>query len=302
MADRREILQNDTQTTLNGALTDVATSVVVTDGSAYPADGDYRIMVDDEIMRVTARSGNTFTVVRAQEGTTGVAHNDGSTVIYSLTEEAIEHYNRDRVPLWDVTPPLRLYDASGNPILSSGFTWVNQGGATATDRGNSVVMNVPNVSGANVRLLKLAAPSTPYHVILGFQCFGEMGTVTTFPRHGLWFRESASGKLMNIMFRWLNTAQGTPDIEVEKFNSPTSFNASATARVYYHHWPMIWFRIGDDGVDLTFDVGPNGIDWDEVFTEARGTFFTTAPDEVGFGANSAGEELWMTAHHFSFTA
>ena len=72
---------NNAKTTLNGAITDSATSIVVVDGSVFPTlgGGDYFYMtledvsLNREIVKVTARSTNTLTVVRAQNGTTARA-------------------------------------------------------------------------------------------------------------------------------------------------------------------------------------------------------------------------------------
>lgn len=72
---------NNAKTTLNGAITNVATSIVVTDGSVFPtltgAEYFYMTLEDmslnREVVKVTARSGNTLTVVRAQDGTTARA-------------------------------------------------------------------------------------------------------------------------------------------------------------------------------------------------------------------------------------
>lgn len=73
---------NNARTTLNGSVTNVATSIVVTDGSVFPAAGgaDYFYMTLEnaagttrEIVKVTARSTNTLTVVRGQDGTTATA-------------------------------------------------------------------------------------------------------------------------------------------------------------------------------------------------------------------------------------
>ena len=69
---------NNAKTTLNGAINSSVTSIVVTDGSVFPTLGgsDYFYMtledvsLNNEIVKVTARSGNTLTVVRAQDGTT----------------------------------------------------------------------------------------------------------------------------------------------------------------------------------------------------------------------------------------
>jgi len=74
---------NNAKTTLSSGITSSATSIAVVDASAWPTlgAGDYSlctfITVADpdvlEIVKVTAISGNTLTVVRAQEGTTARA-------------------------------------------------------------------------------------------------------------------------------------------------------------------------------------------------------------------------------------
>ena len=69
MTQRREEFVNNAQTTLNGAISDSDTSIVVTDGSVFPTHGDFRLLIESELVLCTARSTNTLTVVRAQEGT-----------------------------------------------------------------------------------------------------------------------------------------------------------------------------------------------------------------------------------------
>jgi hypothetical protein len=80
----------DGLTALQSDCTDSATSITVADGSGLPAPGSGewawliiwdRAQGEDpnqdasmEIVKLTARSGNTLTVVRGQDGTTGVAH------------------------------------------------------------------------------------------------------------------------------------------------------------------------------------------------------------------------------------
>src|SRR4029079_6218397 len=86
--------------TLNGALDNSQTNVVVTSATGFPSTGEFRIVVKfdgahaDEIMTVTSVSGTTFTVVRASEPTAGVqsavAHNDGSVVAHVLTAGSLK--------------------------------------------------------------------------------------------------------------------------------------------------------------------------------------------------------------------
>lgn len=44
----------------------------------------------------------------------------------------------------------------------------------------------------------------------------------------------------------------------------------------------MWFRIADNGTNLTYYISGDGQNFIEIFTEARGAFFTTGPDEIGF--------------------
>lgn len=72
---------NNASTTLSGGITSVATSLVVADASLFPAV-PFRITIDAEIMEVSAvnTGTKTFTIVRAQEGTTAAAHVDLASV------------------------------------------------------------------------------------------------------------------------------------------------------------------------------------------------------------------------------
>jgi hypothetical protein len=50
--------------------------------------------------------------------------------------------------------------------------------------------------------------------------------------------------------------------------------------------PYQIFKVGDTGTNLTYAVSTDGINFLEVFSQARGAFFTTAPDQVGVYANA----------------
>lgn len=91
-----ENLANDVQTTLNGAITNVATAITVAGSTGFPA-ANFRIRVDNEIMLVTSvGAGTNWTVTRAQEGTTGVAHNDGTYAVHVLTAASLLQYIIER--------------------------------------------------------------------------------------------------------------------------------------------------------------------------------------------------------------
>jgi hypothetical protein len=97
----KPLFKNNAATKLRTALTAVATSVEVTisEGDKFPNVGpDEFFMVtvldpatgDSEIMRVTARASDTFTVQRAQEGTSAKTFPIGALVQARVTAELLE--------------------------------------------------------------------------------------------------------------------------------------------------------------------------------------------------------------------
>lgn len=98
-----EVFTNNAITTLNGAITSGASSLVVTSATGFPTTGDFRIIIKaegantDEICTVTAVSGTTFTISRATEATAGVqtasAHGNGAVVAHVLTAGALRALN-----------------------------------------------------------------------------------------------------------------------------------------------------------------------------------------------------------------
>ena len=91
-----EQFANNAQTTLNGAINNFTTSVVVNSVTGFPTTGQFRILIDSEILLVTSVNAgtNTFTVqLRGLSGTPDAtlpaAHTNGATITQVLTAGAI---------------------------------------------------------------------------------------------------------------------------------------------------------------------------------------------------------------------
>ena len=91
------VFKNNAKTTLASSLSNSATSATVTDGSVFPslsAGEFFLITFDDgtnnEICKCTARSGNTLTIVRAQESTTARAFSSGDSAEGRVTAGVLE--------------------------------------------------------------------------------------------------------------------------------------------------------------------------------------------------------------------
>ena len=78
------LVSNNGVTALNGALTAVATSLVVLNGAAFPAS-DFYLSIGAEILFCSDRTGNTLTVVRAQQGTAAAAAISGAPAVVNVT-------------------------------------------------------------------------------------------------------------------------------------------------------------------------------------------------------------------------
>jgi hypothetical protein len=90
-------------------------------GAAFPATGNFRILIGTEIIIVGARSGDTLSsLTRGAESTAAAAHNAGDAVTHELTAGALGTF---------ATVPLAASNISGYPtdatkFLSGGGTWV----------------------------------------------------------------------------------------------------------------------------------------------------------------------------------
>jgi hypothetical protein len=97
------IFTNNAVATTSAAITAAATSVTLTTGQGAkfptPAGGDYfmatfvsttsGVETAWEIVKVTARSGDTLNITRAQEGTTAIAWASGATLEHRLTADTL---------------------------------------------------------------------------------------------------------------------------------------------------------------------------------------------------------------------
>ena len=86
-------VKNQAQSTLNGAINDVVTSLVVAtgEGANFPTNAQcpFHISIDNEILNVTARSTDTMTVARGAESTTPASHSNGAILSLNVTAAII---------------------------------------------------------------------------------------------------------------------------------------------------------------------------------------------------------------------
>jgi len=145
---RRYYSSTAARTTLASGVNDSATSFSVVAVSGWPSSFPYTLIIDqdtvnEEIVQVTARSGTSLTVVRAVDGTTGVAHSAGAAVNHGVSardfDEPNEHVNTDVKHVLIVTSSTRPGSPSSGQVIYetdttlyfgwNGTAWAPIGGA-----------------------------------------------------------------------------------------------------------------------------------------------------------------------------
>lgn len=311
----REQFSNFAESTLDGGINNSVTSLTVSDASLFPSEGNFRILIDDEILLVTNVSGSTFTVSRGQEGTSAASHSNGAAVDHVLTAGALDQFRADSASsdTWSnlITAGAagRLFLPSDAPYLvrdnesalqyfgpmrkvvppvNGDFAWINQGSATVSTANGGVYISDPVNASLSMRIRKKSAPSTPYTVTMMAL---PVLKADSFNFVGMCFRESSSGKLETL--HWIGRTSATSKLEQNEWNSPTSFQ-DVVANVetqFVPGGPPPWLQIEHDGTDLYYRYSQDGWNWVTFESHTDGNFFTSAPDEIGFCAGSNGGDI-----------
>lgn len=185
-------------------------------------------------------------------------------------------------PLTDIST-LQTQIAALQPrtaLDQSGWSWTNQGTATVS-QANSVVRLTAVANGSeNLRIRSTTAPTTPY-TIRAFINPNPMYQID-FHLAGICLRESATGKVVSCVFQTRGT--GIPIFSWRKNTNATTISTGGNSSSLGYTSGMCLF-IGDAGVggNITLKFGFDGLlaNATALLTEARNTFFTTGPDQVG---------------------
>ncbi|CAB4142863.1 hypothetical protein UFOVP434_45 [uncultured Caudovirales phage] len=310
-----ELFANNAQTTIIAPMTAAQTTVQVASNDGFPAvttaSGNFFYsVIDAEIVKVTDNSTVIWIIERGNQATIPATHAANTVVscvitkqtmvdiqaaastggspslvgLYSALPAAGEtgriYYPTDRIytyrdngTSWDafylnrpVTPP---------PSESTFGTWINQGSATATDVGGTIVLDLPTSASNNLRG-KVKAYSAPKTIEMGYL---YQGNITNFFSGGIMIG-SAGATLLQV---GTATSSGNITVGSSKYNSPTSYN-SGYAITPYTWFPMYPYYVlyQDDGVNritsMSFD---GGVTYTQVHSVVRTDFLT--PTTVGFG-------------------
>ena len=285
---RRQRATNQVSTTLNGGITDVATSAVVTSASGWPTEGDFYAAINDEIVLVTNVSGTTWTIVRGQCGTTAAAQANGATITGNITAEEFENrmkdYGEQKALAYGV-----LTDKSGTALTSADWNLVNGTGSSLEDPQDGIIRYVsrthtgddtsgmvrPNaaVTGTNRRFIcHFGSPSMVY---------GATGDYISFYQ-----RQNTGGAMSGISLY--------PDNSVKMHTRSTYLAAPAAALASYGAagrrdiWTMLtvqWDVVASTDY-FTWYMSWDGVHWQQMHQET-------------FAATSCSVGIWMTSRNLA---
>jgi hypothetical protein len=306
-----EQYNNFVETTLNdaGGISDSDNSFTVTDGSGFP-DANFRILMEDEIMLVGSRTGNTFSsVTRGAESSTNVAHADGLAIYHVATAGMLDQIRADSQPSAAISskPTSNLKEGiifrSTDGILTQRYTgaawefywggkkvtppasadfstWVNQGSATATWDEEGLFLSTPGAAGANQRGVFGTIPSAPYTITFGIIPIFINTPLTVTAVCGPALRESSSGKL--IVFHTGISNNVPYSALIQKHTNPTTFSANYTVfrGVEIAMGSPVWIKLNDNSTNRIWSLSMDGKNFIQVHSVGRTDFMT--PDQYGF--------------------
>ena len=202
------VFKNNAKTTLAGNVTTSATSITVSDGSVFPAisGGDtFFCTFDDgtnnEIVSVTAISGNVLTVVRAQDNTTAKAFTSGDAAESRLTAGILDIFSQ--VDAGEVTADEFIGDLRGAVIFKAkAGEAVSKGDAVYVSgiSGNTPIVSLADADDANKMpafgLILTAASTNGSTEIVTFGTISDIDT-SAFSVGDTLYISTTAGELTN---------------------------------------------------------------------------------------------------------
>lgn len=283
MAVRREQLLNAVSTTVNEALDDSETVITVADGSVFPADGDYRLIIEDEVVLVTSRATDDLTVARGVDGSAAVEHGDGVAIDSVVTAGGIDQLLNDCSAGGLHRPARRLVDASGVVLTKSSFSFTNEGSSVIADEADGSISILVDEGAAGFKLFLRTAPATPYKVRAKFETGAGMDYSGSGTVIGLIMRESSTGKFVFCAYEFGD------HVKPAKYTNETTFSAFyVTADDTEADCLWVWIELEDNGTTIFFRYSSDGVNFFEIFNVSRTDFMALGPNQVGWAVSNRG--------------
>lgn len=271
------------ETTLNGSITDSATSLTVDGASGFPAV-PFTIEIEGEVMLVTDKSGNDFTVTRAYDGSISpFPHGDGATVKHVLTADDFDHRWQDVI----VTPNYDDLDDEFDDGDNSGLAGVTPSGSVTWTESNGVLSAKFSGQSTNDCVAKVKTIST-LGIGSGVQTAVRMMADSDFVLAGPLF---SSGGTTTDSVVWQSPYQQNTAAPVTALRSGTFTNVNTTHYTDqfgivggWLHMRLVWVGVNQFRAWYSID----GVSWTDF---GKGAYVITGinpPTRMGVGVSAWG--------------
>jgi hypothetical protein len=162
------------------------------------------------------------------------------------------------------------------PTLSQ-FTWVNQGIVTGADSSVGIyVTSANNTSNNAIAMLTQTPPATPYTYTALVSSASRSGVGTG----GIALYDGTKVEFLDIYY---DQSALIMRCNVDQYTNVTTFSAGATSQQIIPT-NLLWLRVTNDGANLKFLYGTDGVNFNQIYSEAVGSFIT--PTKVAFAVNA----------------
>lgn len=188
---------------------------------------------------------------------------------------------------------------NGSSLNTSRWLWFNQGGATATVANSLVTLTAPANPGLDTRGIYQNVPAPPWTVVAKLVAL-DMATYTNYAQTGM-FLVDGSGRAMTCD---LSVRSNTPTFgfDLGYWNNGWSWNESPSGIVDTTPTLIfpLWFKVQDDGTNITCSFSRTGIMYFQVGKVPRTAWLNSGPTGVGLliGSNDSNAVVNGTFEYF----
>lgn len=185
----------------------------------------------------------------------------------------IERYNGATWASWG---PLSNVTRVPSTVLA---TWINQGSATVDYTSGGLWLYSPNDTADSWKIRVDAINSAPYTYIArinpilwttNYTGWAIILTDNLTPSNGIWFGQYSNSGASGWQLHVSHGVGSPPHVTADDLGTPAGM---------LHNW----FKVADDSTNRTYHISTNGINWIQVYTQARTVPFT--PAYIGVGVN-----------------
>jgi hypothetical protein len=198
------------ETTLASGISNVATSMTVAAGTGTSLLGGVTInsgdqftvaldpdTANEEIVFITASSTDTFTIDRAEAGTSGVAHSAGATVKHVLTSDDLTFYTTG-VATANAAVPKTTLTTTGDTFYASAANTPARLAIGSTGQVLTVAAGIPSWATPTTLNLTINAKTANYTLVAGdvnkLLTMSDAGTLTFTVPNGVF----TAGQQINV--------------------------------------------------------------------------------------------------------